>query len=317
MFRRILTPARERERMTLMDGDWLCLDWCLPPSWSASDKPLVIILHGLSGSSSSQYVLGLQHALEGSGWASVAMNCRGATGEPNNTARAYHAGAHDDVAEVVRAVHARYPTAPLALVGYSLGGAMTLNFLALQNIPPTLFAAVAVSVPLQLGACADRLDRGFSRVYRKHLLTELQEAWVQKANHLDALGDEEMATHIRDKLAQGPYSSFRVMDDVLVAGIHGFKDGDDYYARCSPRQQLGRIGVNTLLLQAVDDPFLTEECFPTQAELSPHVHLEVAAGGGHVGFVESGSTWREPRFYLERRIPEFLQAYWPVSNGLP
>lgn len=306
MFRRVAAPARVRERLVLRDGDWLYLDWRLPKAWMGSARPLVVIVHGLSGCSGSHYVIGLQRALEAQGWASVAVNCRGATGEANDTVKAYHAGAHDDLADVMAAVYERYPDVPLALVGYSLGGAISLNYLAREICPPSLFAASAVSVPLLLGACADRLDQGFSRVYRKHLLGLLQQSWVRKADHLAALGDEEMASHIRELLAQGPFTSFRSFDDVLVAGLHGFASGEDYYTRCSPRQSLAGIKVPTLLLQAADDPFLTPECFPTARELSPSVHLEIAPCGGHVGFVEAGEHWREPRYYLERRIPEFL-----------
>lgn len=308
MFRRIAPPPRVRERISLRDGDWLYLDWRLPKVWMGSGKPLVIIVHGLSGCSGSQYVAGLQASLDALGWGSVAMNCRGATGEPNDLPRAYHAGSHDDVAEVVATVHERYPEVPLALVGYSLGGAMTLNCLALEQLPPTLFAGVAVSAPLLLGACADRLDQGFSRVYRKHLLSELTRAWQRKVDHLEERGDSEMAGHIRDRLAQGPFTSFRVFDDVLIANLHGYRDGNDYYTRCSPRQNLALIRTPTLLLQAADDPFLAPECFPSARELSEAVHLEIAPRGGHVGFIEAGESWREPRYYLERRIPQFLQA---------
>lgn len=308
MMRRIMPLPRVRERLTLADGDWLCLDWRLPKAWMGSGCPLVVIVHGLTGSSHSQYVLGLQHALEALGWASVAMNCRAATGEPNDKLRAYHAGAHDDVAEVLRTVSERYPEVPLALVGYSLGGAMTLNYLARERTPVSLFAASAVSVPLQLGACADRLDQGFSRLYRKHLLAELCKTWAAKAERLAVLGDEVAAGHIRERLARGPFTSFRVFDDTLMAGIHGFRDGEDYYTRCSPRQSLASITTPVLVLQAADDPFLAPECLPTTRELSPAVHLEISPRGGHVGFIEAGTHWREPSYYLERRIPHFLQA---------
>lgn len=306
LFRRVDVPARVRERLTLADGDWLYLDWRLPRQWVGSGLPLAVILHGLSGSSQSQYVVGLQRALEAKGWASVAMNCRGATGEPNDLPQAYHAGAHGDLAEVLAAVHERYPDVPMCLVGYSLGGAMTLNCLALSALPKTLFAAVAVSVPLQLDACADRLDQGFSQVYRKHIMGLLLKGWQRKAEHLEARGDRDMADFIRQRLAEGPFTSFRVFDDRLIAELHGFADAEDYYARCSPRQRLSRIGVDTLLLQAMDDPFLTPECFPMARELSPTTTLEIAGRGGHVGFIEAGESWREPVYYLERRIPEFL-----------
>lgn len=321
MMRRVPHLPRVRERLGLADGDWLYLDWRLPRSWMGSERPLVVIVHGLTGSSQSQYVLGLQHALDDMGWASVAMNCRAATGEPNDKPRAYHAGAHDDVAEVMRTVYERYPEVPLALVGYSLGGAMTLNYLAREQLPPSLFAASTVSVPLLLGASADRLDQGFSQVYRKHLLGELCKTWAAKAERLAELGDEEVAAHIRERLAQGPFTSFREFDGVLMAGMHGFRDCEDYYARCSPRQSLARITTPVLVLQAADDPFLGPESLPTSRELSRAVHLEISPRGGHVGFVEAGENWREPRYYLEHRIPHFLRtmlearAVAPVQPG--
>lgn len=308
LFRQIDIPARVRERLTLADGDWLGLDWRLPRRWVGQGLPLVVIVHGLSGNSQSQYVVGLQRALEAKGWASVAMNCRGASGEANDLPQGYHAGSHGDLAEVLWAVHERYPDVPLAVTGYSLGGAMTLNCLALERLPETLFAAVAVSVPLQLAACADRLDQGFSRVYRKHLLGQLMKFWQVKAEHLDQRGDLDGANYIRQRLAEGPFTSFRIFDDRLIAELHGFASGEDYYTRCSPRQRLARINVDTLLLQAMDDPFLTPECIPMARELSPRTTLEIAVRGGHVGFVEAGENWREPIYYLERRIPEYLEA---------
>ena len=314
LFRQVVPLSRVRERVTLSDGDWLYVDWRLPKAWMGSGLPLIAIVHGLSGCSGSHYVMGLQRALDDLGWASVAINCRGATGEPNDSPRAYHAGAHDDLADILTALYERYPDVPLGLVGYSLGGAISLNYLARERTPPNLFAASAVSVPLLLGACADRLDQGFSRVYRKHLLGLLQQSWVRKAEHLAARGDTEMAKHIGDRLAHGPFTSFRQFDDVLVAGLHGFKNGEDYYQRCSPRQSLAGIQLPTLLLQALDDPFLTPDCFPTARELSPTVSLEIAPSGGHVGFIEAGDSWREPRFYLERRIPEFLQLHAAKFN---
>ncbi len=301
--------ARVRERLRLRDGDWLYLDWRLPPQWTESEQPLVIVIHGLTGSSGSQYVVGQQHALDALGWGSVAMNCRGATGEPNDTVRAYHAGAFDDVADVVDAVAQRYPHKNLALVGFSLGGAITLNYLARESLPSTLKAAVAVSVPLDLGACSDRLDQGMSRIYRRHLLGNLQQAWRRKSLHLAKAGQHEKARFIRQRLDNGRYQSFRVFDNELVAGLHGFRDGDDYYARCSPLQVLPHIAVPTLLLQAEDDPFLAPVCFPGPDQASANIHIEITPKGGHVGFVEHGNGWREPAYYLERRIPQFLQPY--------
>lgn len=298
---------RVRERLRLRDGDWLYLDWRLPAHWVESDKPLVIVIHGLTGCSASQYVIGQQVALDTMGWASVAMNCRGATGELNDSVRAYHAGAFDDVADVVAAVAARYPQKKLAIVGFSLGGAITLNYLAREALPANLKAAVAVSVPLDLGACSDRLDQGFSRVYRRHLLTSLQQTWRRKSLHLEKVGQAQTARFIRQRLERGPYKSFRVFDNELIAGLHGFRDGDDYYACCSPLQVLPDITLPTLLLQAEDDPFLAPVCFPKPSQASAKLTIEITPKGGHVGFVEQGSSVREPGYYLERRIPQFLE----------
>lgn len=308
LFRSPITVPRVRERIHLSDGDWLHVDWHLPVAWQGARAPMAIILHGLSGSSSSHYVLGLQQALAARGMASLAMNARGATGQANDLPRTHHAGTHDDLAEVLVMVRERYPDVPLALVGYSLGGAITLNALVLESLPDTVFAAAAVSVPLRLDACADRLDQGFSRVYRKHLMGELLKSWRRKAVRLAEVGNEEVAQHIHHVLDTVPMNTFRELDDALFAGLHGFDSAADYYHRCSPRQHLGEIRVPTLLLQSADDPFLTPECVPHRRELSADVHLELSARGGHVGFIESGEIWHQPTYYLERRIPDFIEA---------
>ena len=313
LFRQLDVPSRVREKVTLADGDWLYLDWRLPKGWKDSGLPLTVIIHGLSGCSGSQYVVGLQKALELLGWASVAMNCRGATGEANDTPRAYHAGAHDDLAQVMALVAERYASVPLSLVGYSLGGAMTLNYLATMPLPASLFAATAVSVPLDLAACADRLDHGFSQIYRKHLLDNLMRAWRRKVAKLRVLGRVDDAERIEHLLALGPFNSFRAFDDAVVAPLHGFHSAEDYYARCSPLQNLANIHCPTLIMQAADDPFLAPSCFPQANALSPALYLDVSPQGGHVGFVAAGEHWRAPVYFLEQRIPAFLDSMAPAS----
>ena len=313
LFRKLSVPSRVREKVALSDGDWLYLDWRLPKTWKDSGMPLVVIVHGLSGCSSSSYVVGLQKALELRGWASVAMNCRGATGEANDLPRAYHAGAHDDLAQVMTLVAERYAGVPLSLVGYSLGGAMTLNYLATMPLPAYLFAATAVSVPLDLASCADRLDQGLSQIYRKHLLDNLMNAWQRKVLKLRSLGLEADAERIEHLLALGPFNSFRAFDDAVVAPLHGFHSAEDYYARCSPLQNLARIHCPTLIIQAADDPFLTPKCFPEASALSSSLYLDVSPQGGHVGFVAAGEHWREPIYFLEQRIPAFLDSQVPES----
>lgn len=307
-FRKPPRLERQRETLALPDGDFLDLDWLLPEGWVPS-QPLVLVVHGLSGSSESHYVLGLQHALSQQGWGSVALNCRGASGRPNDLPRAYHAGSSDDLRQVLLHMQHRYPQAPLALVGYSLGGSMTLKLLGESEAGLRLFAGVAVSVPLLLSVCADRLDRGFSRVYRQHFMKTLLANWEQKRLHLERRGSVEAAERIRAHLARAPFNSFWRFDDELIAPLHGFRDVHDYYGRSSARQYLRHIDVPTLLIQADDDPFMTLDILPRHDELSRYIRLERCQRGGHVGFIEGGSP-AAPRYYLERKIPDFLRRCW-------
>lgn len=306
-FRRPPQPPRQRERLWLPDDDFVDVDYCLPAGWQAGQSPLVLIIHGLSGSSDSHYVLGLQQALLARGWASAAMNCRGASGEPNRSVRAYHAGASDDVAAVLHGLRRRFPGTPLAVVGYSLGGAMTLRLLGEQGADAGLFAAVAVSAPLQLGPCATRMDRGLSRMYRQHMLDRLMAHWQEKLSLFEREGRHEDVARIRSLRGFPDYRSFWDFDDALVAPLHGYRDVHDYYDRAASRPILRHIRVPTLIVHSLDDPFMTPEIVPRADELSPWVHLELADRGGHVGFIDGGSP-RVPRYYLEQRIPQFLAA---------
>lgn len=312
-FRRSPLLARRREELVLPDGDFLDLDWHVPEGWQA-ESPLVLVVHGLSGSSDSHYVLGLQAALSARGWASVAMNCRGASGRPNNRPLAYHAAASDDVLTALAHLERRHPQAPRALVGYSLGGSMTVRLMGELQEQAPVFAAAAVSVPLQLTLCADRMDRGFSRVYRQHFMDVLVSYWKDKALHLERRGDTDAARHVLERLQRGPFRSFWQYDNELIAPLHGFRDVHDYYERASPRQFLSRIARPTLVIQSADDPFMTPEVLPGAGELSPAVHFELCRQGGHVGFIEGG-TPRAPRYYLEKRIPDFLAHHWAGTSG--
>jgi predicted alpha/beta-fold hydrolase len=306
LFRTPPALDRERERLPLPDDDWLWLDWLLPEHWDAPGKPLVIVVHGLSGSSDSHYVLGLQAQLRECGWGSVALNCRGASGGPNQLARAYHAGSSDDIRSLVDMLALRYPGRGLVVVGYSLGGNMTLKLMGELGDDPRLLGAVAVSVPLLLPLAAERMDRGVSRLYRKRLLDELMRGWNAKHAQFVAAGRAEAAAMVKQHLDHAPFTSFWEFDDKLMAPLHGYSDVHDYYARCSSRQFLRQIRRPTLVIHAEDDPFMSPGVIPTAAELSPWVHFELSPTGGHVGFIEGGSP-RQPKYYLERRIPQFIQ----------
>ncbi|MGR9117340.1 MAG: hydrolase [Gammaproteobacteria bacterium] len=294
-------PFFRRERLPTPDHDYVDIDWC-----GEGEKPLVILLHGLTGSSQSRYIMGLQNRLFNLGFRSVVLNFRGCSGEPNLLARCYHSGETEDIHFLYQTLRQREPETPLAAIGFSLGGNVLLKWLGEQGHRLSLFAAVAVSVPLVLGVCATKLDSGFSKVYRMNLLRELKRYIGRKQIHLQMRGKVREAEKLRQLGDLSGIKSFWQYDDRVIARLHGFKDVHDYYRRSSSRQFLAKIAVPTLLIQADDDPFMTQAVLPGYGELSSKVVLEVTRGGGHVGFV-SGCIPFRPQYWLEQRIPEFLQ----------
>lgn len=303
---------RQRVRMTLSDGDYLDLDWHGSTQQSA---PIAILLHGLTGSSASLYILGQQRALAAVGWRSVAVNWRGCSGEPNHTARAYHSGASDDLAEVVEHIHNLNPDQPLFAVGYSLGGNVLLKYLGERGVDSPLHAAVAVSVPFRLDQCADRLQVGFSRVYQSRFMRDMLAYVANKKRLFQHQGLDAEYARLDVLGSLDGMDSFWDFDGRITAPLHGFASAQDYYRRCSSRYFLGDIRLPTLIIQAQNDPFVYPHSLPESNELSASTEFELHQRGGHVGFVE-GLPWR-PGYYLERRIPQWLavQLADTPSNG--
>ena len=285
--------ALRRERIELADGDFVDIDWT--PN---ATGPIVLLLHGLQGSSRSRYALALARAFARAGWRGAILHFRGCSGEPNRLARSYHSGETGDTAYVVETIRRREPHTPLAAVGVSLGGNVLLKWLGERGASAPLAAAVAVSVPFLLARAADRLETGFARLYQWELLYSLRRALALKRRrvHLPLLVDPARLKCMRD------------FDDHVTAPLHGFRDAAHYYAEASSRPYLRHIRVPTLLIQARDDPFMTPDVIPAPEELPACVTLELQAHGGHVGFVAGNWPWR-PRYWLEERVPEFLHAY--------
>jgi predicted alpha/beta-fold hydrolase len=240
------------------------------------------------------------------GWASVAINWRGCSGEPNLLPRGYHSGVSEDLATTVRHLRASRPLAPLYAVGYSLGGNVLLKYLGETGDDCGLEAAVAVSVPYRLDQCADRIGLGFSRVYQAHFMREMVAYVKGKQRHFAHQGQAE---HLSIIERLGPLEDLRTFwdfDGRITAPLHGFSDAQDYYRRASSRYYLGGIRIPTLLIQAADDPFVFRHSLPEAHELSASTRMELHGQGGHVGFVE-GSP-QKPAYYLERRIPGWLAS---------
>ncbi|MFO8155463.1 MAG: hydrolase [Pseudomonadota bacterium] len=295
-FRRHRDLRTRGERLELSDGDFLDLAWGPEPTTAEPGRPLVLITHGLEGSVQSGYVRGLLHGLANHGLRGVLMHWRGCSGEPNRLPRSYHAGETGDIQRVVTTLREREPETPLAAVGYSLGGSALLHWLAETGADNPLVQAVAVSVPFRLADADRRLSRGFSRVYQHRLLDQLGRNLRRKAHRRG----------LELNVDPDSLDRFRAFDDAVTAPLHGFRDAEDYYQRCSPRQVLTRIVTPTRLIHAADDPFMFPDSIPDADELSDAVTLERAARGGHVGFVEGRIPLR-PRPYLERHVPRILR----------
>ena len=291
---------RRRERVQTADGDFLDLDWC-----GTGNTPLVILLHGLSGSSASTYILGLQDAIDKQGWRSVALNFRGCSGTPNQIARSYHSGETEDIHFVYHLLRKREPSSPFMAVGYSLGGNVLLKWLG-EGRELDLLAAVAVSVPFRLDNCADRMRQGFSRIYQRQLVDELLGSVEHKKIYLDGMGRYEEAERLKALGKLQDVRDFWQFDGRITAPLYGFASAKHYYDHSSSRGYLAKIDVPTLILQAEDDPFMTTEGFPQEFELSDCTTLELSSQGGHVGFV-GGNIPLRPQYWLDRRIPEWLK----------
>jgi len=283
--------AYESERLELPDGDFVDLDWA-----RAGHRRVAVLSHGLEGNSQNNDIRGLASALNASGWDVLAWNFRGCSGETNRLMRFYHSGETLDLAAVIAHAATRY--ADLALAGFSLGGNMTLKYLGEGPAHPSIRAAAAVSVPIDLASSARALDRRWgNRIYLGRFMRRLTAKVEAKAIRFPGEIDAVDIRGVR---------SFAEFDDRFTARIHGFRDAEDYWARSSSRQYLPGIRIPTLLLNALDDPFLTPESFPfPEAAQNPHLSLEAPASGGHLGFLDGNGSW------VERRVPGFFSAVVP------
>lgn len=284
-----------RERLTLPDEDFVDLDWVE----SESSGPIVIVLHGLEGSIKSGYVRGMLMALKQAGFRAVLMNFRGCSGEHNNTSKAYHAGETGDFHYVVQTLHQRCPSAKMAAIGFSLGGNVLLKYLGETQSENPLSCAVAVSVPFLLNRVADRINKGMSRIYQRQLLSLLRKKTLDKSQSISLPIDVNQLHRIKD---------FWQFDHDITAKLYGFKSADDYYRKSSAKYYLADIVKPTLIVHALNDPFLYQDAIPQPQTLPAHVRLELSNSGGHVGFIHGGTPWC-PRYWLEEKIPAYLKDF--------
>ena len=297
----LLRPAPRlvlrRERLELTDGDFVDLGWSGDHN---AGGPLAVLVHGLAGGFESKYLLGTACQLIAQGWRTVILQLRGAGPEPNRLHRCYNQGDTEDLRYFWHLLRKQEPQAFIASVGWSLGGNLTLKALAEEGQLAPVNLAAAASVPFNIRPCAERLRTGFSRVYQKRLLDAVKVALRRKHTQvpLSALVDLSAALAAQD---------FIEYDEACTAPLAGYCNAEDYYTHASCGQYLKCIQRSTLVVHALDDPFMTSDIVPDVEALSPHVTLELAHRGGHVGFVSAGALGR-PYCWLERRLSEFLQA---------
>ena len=296
-------PVLRRDSLELPDGDITAVDWLVEADSMPDSAPLLVILHGLEGSAESSYARMLMEFARDRGWRACVLHFRDCGDYRNRLPRRYHAGETNDLRFFLNRLQAERETSgnpgPLLAVGYSLGGNVLLKYLGESATDTPLSAATAISVPLDLHECADALDIGFSRVYRRYLLKRMKSAVTRKFDRHTAAFDWERAMNAR---------TFAEFDDAVTAPLHGFAGKQDYYDRCSSVHYLKGIQTPTLIVNALDDPFMTQRVIPAPDRLSEYVTLEVAESGGHVGFIDGGRPWR-PTFYLPGRILGFLEPY--------
>ena len=278
-----------RKRFELNDGDFVDLDWSIVGSGS-----LALVLHGLESSTDRPYMKGMAKALNNSGMDTLCMNFRGCGGQVNRLLRFYHSGDTDDVRQLLGHVLNQTEYENVFMVGFSLGANVLLKFLGEEGINANdsyrISKAAAVSAPYDLASSSMALDSYKNLFYRKRFLRKLGETLKRKKmdfpNDIDLTGYQSI-------------NKLKDYDDRYTAAFHGFNDANDYYKRASSKPYLSKIKIPVMIINALDDPFLGQGCYPNEDELKVNdcIDWTITEFGGHVGFsqTDKGPYWHEER----------------------
>jgi predicted alpha/beta-fold hydrolase len=295
LMRKIGSLFYQRERINTPDDDFLDIDWA-----KVDSDRIAILSHGLEGNSHRHYIVAMATMLNRHGWDAVAWNYRGCSGEPNRRLRMYHNGSIDDLDCVVRHVLESGVYRRIALIGFSLGGNLSLVYIGRNAdvIDSRIRKAVVFSAPCDLRASALELAKLQNKCYMTHFLVSLHAKIKTKMKILPGRINDAHYHRIKN---------FKDFDDRYTAPIHGFHDAEDYWRTCSSGQYISRIKIPTLIVNARDDPFLAAGCYPVrETKNHKHVYLEMPGSGGHVGFIQFN---KDKSYWSERRAIEFLQQY--------
>lgn len=282
--RRVGIQPYTRERIATPDDDFLDLDWLVTGS-----QKLLVISHGLEGSSDRAYVKGLARAASQKGYDVLAWNFRGCSGEINRQMRFYHSGATDDLHTVITHARSKNRYSRIFLSGFSLGGNLTLKYLGERKVDQDIRGTVVFSVPLHLQSSCAKISRPSNWIYANRFLRSLKKKVIMKHALYPQIDIAPLAT----------VKSIEAFDDQYTAPIHGFGSAAEYYEQNSAIRFIPGIETPALIINACNDPFLSEKCFPAE-ELKAHksVRLEMPLRGGHVGFAQfspGGLYWSEER----------------------
>lgn len=289
-FRKTIRPDYQRERLELEDGDFLDVDYQIK-----SKETAVILCHGLEGASDRAYNNTSANYFLNKGWSVFAWNNRSCSGEMNRLPILYHHAVVDDLHTIVEFVKNR-GFSSIFLMGFSMGGAQVMNYLARKNEHQWVKAGVAISAPIHLKDSAESLKKGFNKIYLKNFTVKISKKLKEKQAQYPDLIDWSKLSKIK---------TFDEVDEFFTAPLHGFTDKEDYYKRASPDYTMANIKTPVLVINSYDDPFLGENCFPIEfAKENKFVHLEVPKNGGHCAFPLKNSAY----CYSEVRGYEFFES---------
>ena len=292
LFRHVRDVNYKRETLRTPDKDILELDWS-----RVGATKLAIISHGLEGSSQTSYAKGMVKALNSEGWDALAWNFRGCGGRPSKFINSYHSGKTDDLGFILKHVSSQsFYYEQIVLIGFSVGGNINLKYLGERgkDLDSRLTHSVSFSVPLHLESTSDQLAKKENRLYMEWFLWSLRRKIRSKESEMRLFGLNTEALH--------KISTFHEFDNRFTAPLNGFKDAIDYWKKSSSLHYLSGVAIPSLLVNALDDPFLTKECFPfEESKKHPNLYLETPEKGGHVGFFSSQSS-----YWAEERTLKFL-----------
>jgi len=288
------TIVYDRTRVTTWDADFIDLDFSFVGS-----KSLVLLIHGLEGSSQSNYMITTSNYLNKKGFDTVCMNLRGCSGEDNLLLGTYHSGKTDDVDFIIKYLNKNYSYDEIILVGFSLGGNLTLKYLGeFSGIPSEVKGGVAVSVPVDLTSSQAELNKLKNKIYLNEFLKTMKLKLLKKA---EKFPDFKLNKELLFKA-----SKFRHLEKQYTVPVFGFESPEDYWQKASSKPFIPEIKVPTLLINALNDSFLSKECFPTkEAKNMKNFYLLTPNYGGHVGFISSFTNTEND--WLEKRIAQFIE----------